>query len=134
MEKKDYDRAISDLTKFINLTPNFALAYNTRAQAYAAKRDYNRALIDFNKSIELDPQSANSYFNRGLLHFEIRQNDQAIEDYTRAIALFPEYVPAYSNRAKAYEAKGDTARAAADRQKVAELEKEIPELNPVIDW
>jgi tetratricopeptide (TPR) repeat protein len=50
--------------------------------------------------------------------------NRAIADYSKAIQLKPDFILAYRNRAGAYEKMGDRARAKADRDKVAELEKQ----------
>ena len=52
-DKGDYDRAIADYDKAIELNPKLAPAYNDRGNVYSAKGDYDRAIADFDKAIEL---------------------------------------------------------------------------------
>ena len=49
--------------------------------------------------------------------------DGAIADYSKAIEVNPRYALAYSNRANVYQAIGDRASAASDRQKANELKR-----------
>ncbi|HXY90760.1 MAG TPA: tetratricopeptide repeat protein, partial [Xanthobacteraceae bacterium] len=51
--KGDYDRAIADFNKVIELNPNYAKAYINRGNAYDNKGDHDRAIADYNKAIEL---------------------------------------------------------------------------------
>jgi tetratricopeptide (TPR) repeat protein len=55
--KKDYDRAITDFNKAIELDPKYAAAYVGRAAGYANKSDRDRAIADYRKSLELDPNN-----------------------------------------------------------------------------
>jgi len=58
--KKQYDEAISDYNKAIELNPGYATAYYNRAIAYANKKHYDEAVSDYNKAIELNPRYAAS--------------------------------------------------------------------------
>lgn len=53
--KGDYDRAIADYSKAIELNPQYADAYYNRAIAYQHKGDNDRAAADANRAIALDP-------------------------------------------------------------------------------
>ncbi len=57
-ERKDYDKALADYNKAIELDPKFATAYYNRGFVDADKKDYDKALADYNKAIELDPKYA----------------------------------------------------------------------------
>jgi tetratricopeptide (TPR) repeat protein len=48
-KKGDYDRAISDYSKAIELNPRYAEAYNNRAVAYYFKRQHGKAWDDIHK-------------------------------------------------------------------------------------
>ena len=122
--KKDYDRAITDYNKAIELDPKYVHAYNNRGRAYADnKKDYDRAITDYNKAIELDPKYVHAYNNRGRVYaYNKKDYDRAITDYNRVIELDPKYVHAYNNRGSAYESKKDTNRAIADYHKALALD------------
>lgn len=48
-------KAISDLTKAIEIAPRNADAYHKRAMVYSFEKDYKKALSDFDMALELDP-------------------------------------------------------------------------------
>ena len=63
--KGDYDRAIADYDKAIQLNLQYTGAYNNRGSAHADKGDYDRALADYSEAIKLDPQHVGAYYNLG---------------------------------------------------------------------
>lgn len=127
---KIYEQALADFNKAIELSPGYD-PYYSRGQYYFAKQDYENALADYTKAIELISkwssvpslkyETHNFYNHRGLTHLAIRDYDKAIADFTKAIELYWSDATVYLNRARAFEAKGDVASAAADRKKAGEI-------------
>src|SRR5580704_14636962 len=60
-----YDRAIEDYTRTIELEHDFSPAYLGRGNAYDAKGQSLRAIKDFDRAIELKPTYIEAFFNRG---------------------------------------------------------------------
>ena len=67
---RDIDAAITDYTKAIELSADFALAYYNRGLARREKNDAEGEIADYTKAIELDPQYTAAYYNRGLAREE----------------------------------------------------------------
>ena len=61
----DYDRAIADFNKAVELDPKYAHPYKDRGNAYQKKGNYDQAIADEDKAIELDPKYAQAYSIRG---------------------------------------------------------------------
>lgn len=61
LHKGQYDLAIGDFSKAIELDPDDTWAYNDRAAAYIGKGQYDLAITDCTKAIELDPNFAKAY-------------------------------------------------------------------------
>jgi tetratricopeptide (TPR) repeat protein len=53
--KGQYDLAIQDCSKAIEIDPEFAMAYQNRGLAYKAKGQSELAHKDFDKALEFDP-------------------------------------------------------------------------------
>ena len=61
----DFDGAILDFNKAIELKPDFVDAYHDRGVAHQAKSDLAGAIADYTKAIELKPDFALAYSDRG---------------------------------------------------------------------
>jgi uncharacterized RDD family membrane protein YckC len=57
----EYDRAIQDYTRAIEIESENGEAYYKRGNAYAHKEEYKKAIQDYNKAIALDPKNAEIY-------------------------------------------------------------------------
>jgi tetratricopeptide (TPR) repeat protein len=62
-QKGQYDRAISDFNRAIELNPNDHKAYNNRGIVCRLKGQYDQAISDFNRAIEINPLDAEAYNN-----------------------------------------------------------------------
>ena len=119
--EKNYDGAIEDYTKAIELKPEFAMAYYNRGVAKAKKQDYDSAIVDYDEAIKIDDKYALAYYNRGVAKDEKQDYDGAIADYTRAIELNPNNAGSYGNRGVAKAHKKDYDGAIIDFTRVLEL-------------
>ena len=84
---KDYNGAISDFTKAIELNPDDADAYYNRGLAKSNLEDYYGAISDYNKAIELNPNDALSYNNRGVAKALLGNLSEACQDARKAKQL-----------------------------------------------
>ena len=100
--KGEYDRAIADFDKAIELNPKDGGAYINRGAVNYHKGEYDRAIADYTQAIKLDPKDAAVYTNRGIAYRRQGDFDRAIADYDKAIELNPKYANAYNGRAWAY--------------------------------
>jgi len=102
LEQKQFDEAISEFTRVIEMSPDSADAYYNRGLAYAKKNDAEHAIADYSKAIELNPRDSDTYFNRGLAYYKENKMEESIADYTKVIELNPNEGDVYYNRALAY--------------------------------
>ncbi len=112
--KGEYDKALSDFNKAIELDPDDYSAYCNRGSVYERKGEYARALSDYNKAVELNPKDPVIYFYRGLIYESKGEFDGAINDLNKAIELNPEYYFAYNHRGRAFYNKGEYDKAISD--------------------
>ena len=129
LNKGDYDWAITECTRALQMDPNYFDAYYNRGLAYYYKGKYDRAISDNTKAIELKPETNAAYINRGLAYCAKGNYDQAIADYNVILGRYPEFAMAYNNRAIAYYYKKDYTNAWNDVHKAEQLGYEAnPEL------
>jgi tetratricopeptide (TPR) repeat protein len=99
LNQGNYQNAIDDFSKIIELNTNNASAYLYRGHARTNLKDYAGAIADYNLAIQLDPNLAHAYAGRGILrHDYFKDYEGAFSDLNRAIDLDPKYFPAYNNR------------------------------------
>ena len=67
-DQQQWDEAIVQYTKAIELDPELAEAYNNRGIAYGQKGESDNAIADFDKVIELDPERVEAYNLRGIAY------------------------------------------------------------------
>jgi tetratricopeptide (TPR) repeat protein len=123
-QKGQYDQAISDFNKALEINPRYAKAYNNRGIAYEMKGQYDQAISDYNKALKIDPETAETYYNRGNAHYKKGQYDRAISDFNKALEMNPRYAEAYINRGTVYSRKGQNDEAISDYSKAIEIDPE----------
>ncbi len=87
---KDYDNAMIDLDKAIQMNPKFIYAYYARGIAKFELGDYNGAIADYDKYIELNSGDADAYYRRGEAKKTLGQHDAAQADLQKAKELDPD--------------------------------------------
>jgi Flp pilus assembly protein TadD len=123
--KGDYDRALAEETKAIELNPRQADAYANRGFAYGKKGEFDKEIVDESRAIELAPLLMQPYNNRGFAYGQKGDYDSAIADETKAIQMNPEVAQPYNNRAFAYGQKGDFDHAIADENQAIALKSDL---------
>ena len=126
-DKGDFDKAIQNYDKAIELKPDFFGAYNSRGIAYRRKGDFDKAIQNYDKAIEIKPDFAEAYNNRGAAYAEKRDFDKAIQNFTTAIKIKPDFAEAYCNRGNAYDEKHDFDKAIQDFTTAIELKPDFAE-------
>ena len=86
-KKGEYELAIQDYNRVIDLDPCNTHAFHNRGISYDKLTLYDKAIQDFTRVLELDPDNANAYFNRGSAFDSLGDFDRAIADYTKALDL-----------------------------------------------
>jgi serine/threonine protein kinase/regulator of sirC expression with transglutaminase-like and TPR domain len=95
---RNYEQAIYDYSKAIELDRHYAEAYNNRSAAHLMMDNYAKAMLDCNWTLELAPHFVSAYINLGIAHTGLRQYQQALKDYARALEIDPNNLYAFYNR------------------------------------
>jgi len=90
----EYDAAIVDYNKAIELNSKEPTIYFSRALALFNNKSFTPAIADFDKVIELDPKDAMAYFKRGNALEKIGNFEKALTDYQKAADLDSDNEPA----------------------------------------
>src|SRR5262249_9691303 len=109
-----YDLAMDDYNKSINLDPNYARPLNNRGVAHKRKGELDLALKDFEAAINLDPNYADALVNRAELREKQGDLAAALKDFDEAIRLQPDAKDVWNERCWARAISGDLGGALAD--------------------
>jgi len=120
-EIQDYNKAVKDYTKAIQLNPASDTNYVSRGDTYRYLGQYPKAMQDYAKAIQINPTKNTNYSARGDSHASLGQYSKAIKDYNKAIQLNPKDGSCYYHRARIFFDWGKTEEACADLQKLCEL-------------
>ena len=81
---KDYDSAIEQLNKVIEMDEKYVEAYNMRGNCYLALKKNDEAVKDFSKAIELNPDNRGAFSNRSSAYKAMGKLPQAKADALKA--------------------------------------------------
>ena len=99
---KNYNAAIADFNKTIEINAKFSWPYLNRALAYERQKRHDEAIADFTKAIDLDPNYASAYNGRAWNYYQLGKFDEALVDIDRALKLAPNDANYYDTRACVY--------------------------------
>lgn len=109
-DSRQYDLALSDYSRAIEIHPTFNLYYN-RGLSYGNLQQYAKAVEDYEKAILFNAKDPNVYYYRGNSYLVLGERKKAISDFNKAIALKPDFAEAYYNRAILYRVMGQNRKA-----------------------
>ncbi len=98
-DQKNYQGAIEDFGKAIEVDPKFIKAYKKRGQSKAMLQNIPGAIEDWTKVIEINPRDSDTYVNLGTAKYLIQDYHGAIKDFDIAIAINPKDAYGYYGRA-----------------------------------
>ena len=102
MQNGDFDGAVDDFSRAIQLDHNYFKAYINRGTILKQKGKLDEALFDYNKAIELEPDDFKAYMARAEIWFKKKSFDKAISDYSIFIKNNPGSSIAYRGIGDAY--------------------------------
>jgi tetratricopeptide (TPR) repeat protein len=85
--KHNYDQALKDYDKAIQLNPKDGEQFLNRGIVYEEKRDYDRAIQDFDQAIRLNPKSDRFFSFRGNAYLLKRNYEHALQDFDVSVRL-----------------------------------------------
>ena len=108
----------------MQVQPKYGRSYSSRAAFWLSNGEFDKAIADCNRAIQAEPHFE-AYSIRGDTYFQQREFDLAIADYRKAKRVDAQVAKAYLFRAKKLAAEGKTDEAKRDRERAADIEREI---------
>jgi tetratricopeptide (TPR) repeat protein len=123
-ELGQWEKAIAQYTKVIDLKQDRSEAWSGRARVHLQLKQWDKALSDFSKAIKLAPTgSSTPWFYLGLAdaYRGLQQSDKALAELSEAIKLWPHLFDTWVWRAWLYGDLHQWDKAVADFSKAVEL-------------
>jgi len=139
---EDYDSAMQDYNKAIEMWPSSVSALIGRARTYKRLKQMDKVLPDLNLAIKLAPYNRVALWDRGALLEKEEKYDAALADYTAALYYHEDVAGLWFDRGRIILRQfKDNHRAIEFLAKAAELEPDNPwylyeyavALNPLMD-
>ncbi|CAG9760375.1 unnamed protein product [Ceutorhynchus assimilis] len=89
MKNSQYNEAIDEYTKAIDLNPNNAVYFCNRAAAYTRIMKDIDAITDCNEAIKLDPTYGKAYGRLGIAYSNLNKLELALDAYQTALRYDP---------------------------------------------
>jgi len=83
----DYNRAISDCARVIELVPSEKWAYGQRALLHWQKGDVNNVVADINESLRLDSEDSWNYYTLAMICYQQKKYGEALGNFARCEKL-----------------------------------------------
>jgi cytochrome c-type biogenesis protein CcmH/NrfG len=118
----EYEKAIEEYKRAIEINPDSVEAYYHLGMAYSSLGKYKEAVEAYGRAIRIKPEYAAAYYNLGHAYSNLNQHDKAIKAFRRSIQYEPDNVEAYFALGNAYSDSGkedkavDTLEAAISRK------------------
>ena len=118
--------AEKELSRTLELNPNYALAYNMRSTLRLSKGQPNEAISEVKRALDLDPFSL--LFNNKLstIYYYSRDNNAALEQIRKTLEIEPQASFLHSDMCMNYAQLGRYDDAVAACQKAIILQKDDP--------
>lgn len=125
----NYDMAITEYTRAIELESNSRALYYSRGFTYNQKGDFENAIDDLTFVFTLPENSvitnAMVYFTRGQAYEASGKHELALSDFTEFIKLQPNDAYGYTNRAFSFESLGQIEKAIQDMEQALILADDL---------
>ena len=87
IKASQFEKAIADASKAIELKPSYWEAYVVRGAARAESGQLDKAIADFTEVIRLNPKDPTGYRNRSIAYSNKGEKEKALADLTEAKRL-----------------------------------------------
>ena len=126
-DKKNFDKAVTNYKKSIEINSTYAEGYNNLGSALYKLEKFNEAIDSCQRAIEIKPDFIEAYNNLGLVFEELGKFNEAIDSYQRAIKINPEYAEAYNNLGNVYNINEKVDEAILNYKKAIKIDNNFAE-------
>jgi len=121
-QKDEFEKAIENFNKFLELNPDSGCTYYNLGIIYFREQKFDLAVHNFKKASELNEDDAETLFNLGISYFENKEYQLAIDCLKKASSINPHDAESYYNLGISYLENGDYKLAKENFEHVVNLD------------
>jgi tetratricopeptide (TPR) repeat protein len=125
--RDEYQKALADFQRAVDLNPRMPQAYNGLGYAYRKLGDYARALENYDRALRLNPKFVDAIEYRGEAYLGLNQLDDAKQAYMALFAMNRKQADLLMNAMNDYVAKKKVDPGGVDPTTLSEFEAWIRE-------
>jgi tetratricopeptide (TPR) repeat protein len=88
-ESAQYEPALQELSKAIDLNQDFARAYYERSKVYSFLGEWAKVSADCSRTLDLDPKYSEAYYVQSIAYIQQKQYQKAVNSYNMAMGYEP---------------------------------------------
>ncbi|KAA8569155.1 hypothetical protein MFRU_004g00080 [Monilinia fructicola] len=119
--------ALNDLSKSIELEPDYTQSYIKRASMHLELGDKDAAAADFDKAMEQHDDDPDIYYHRAQLNFILGELSQAAKDYQKSIDLDRDFIFSHIQLGVTQYKMGSTASSMGTFRRTIKAFEEVPD-------
>ncbi len=125
IENKNYDNAIENCRRALDLDEIFVDGYYHIGLAYNYKKKYDAAIENFQKAVNFDEKHIKSWNSMGLAYEAKEDYDNALRYLNKAIEIDPEFLDSWYNIGNLYKLRKEYDKAIESYKKATEVNPEF---------
>ncbi|MBA7694267.1 Photosystem I assembly protein Ycf3 [subsurface metagenome] len=125
IENKEYDKAIENCRRALDLDDIFVEAYYHIGLAFNYKKKYDSAIENFQKAVNFDKKHVNSWNSLGLAFEAKEEYDNALKNLNKSIEIEPNFSDGWFNIGNVYKLKEEYDMAIENYTKATEVDPEF---------
>ena len=119
---KEYDKAISEYKRAIELNPSYFDPYQMLGIVYFRIGRSEEAIKYLKMAIKIEPKNATLYYNLGVAYAKLKRFHDAEEEFKAATIIWPEYSAPYVGIGRIEEINGNNGKAIDAYRKALSLD------------
>jgi len=131
--KNNYEKALQDFNKAIEIDPNFVEAYTSRGLLYLDMNEFDKAIEDNSFAVKLSSTDTVAYYNRAIAYINKKDYSKALIDLKKTVEIDPEYADAYKKLGAIYVERDSEKEALSNFKKYIELEPNSADAKKIKD-
>ncbi len=124
-EQGQFDEAIAEFQKALELEPDNVDAQRNLGTAYFDQGKWEKAVVAYERAIEIDPNWDEAYGELAAVYAKLGRLEEAVAAGEKAIELIPDEASAHLNLGVAYKNQGQIDKAIIEYEKAIELDPDL---------